>query len=58
MSQRLKEWAFEVNPPSEAEDLLRLDPEYETWADEYDKETLEELEHESLNRKQTETPVF
>ena len=34
--------ANEVNPPSEAEDLLRLDPEYEKWADEYDAVTARE----------------
>ena len=39
MSQALKELAFEVNPPSEAEELLRLDPEYEKWGDDYDAVT-------------------
>ena len=49
MSQALKEWAFEVNPPSEAEDLLRVDPEYDKWADDYDRRTAELRQGEDMN---------
>jgi len=42
MSQAHKEYAFQQNP-SLLDDNLRLDPEYDIWADRYDTETEKEL---------------
>ena len=39
MSQALKEWAFRENPQPLSEDLLRVDPDYLKWAEEYDAVT-------------------
>ena len=57
MSQALKEWAFEVRPPSIADDWL-FDPDYQQlqqedegrdkWADDYDRRTAELRQGEDM----------
>ena len=40
MSQALKEWAIDTNP-SLLDDNLSIDPEYQKWAESYERDTQE-----------------
>ena len=48
MSQALKEWAFQQSPRSIADELLRVDPEYENWGREYDAVTAKLRQEEDM----------